>query len=151
MSPHSPAKYTFLDWVSHHWDLLYNLALSFQCDLQEMPQALQDSWECSPAFALVSLSQCTPPCWLLRTVSSHFCCPLAYLLRSQRFVTLCQHEKVHSTVAHTFCWGELGWFLWYTSGFCHCGIIVSLLFIKSLSFVILIFGYIFFRIFLLTA
>lgn len=40
---------------------------------------LQDSWECLPAFALVSLSQCTPPCWLL---------------------TLCQHEKVHSTVAH---------------------------------------------------
>lgn len=102
----------------------------------------QDSWECSPAFALVSLSQCTPPCWLPRTVSSHFCFPLAYLLRSQHFVTLCQHEKVHSTVAHTVCWGEPSWFLWYTWGFCHCGIIVSLLFIKSLSFVILIFGYI---------
>lgn len=27
----------------------------------------QDSWWCSPAFALLSPSLCTPPCWLPRT------------------------------------------------------------------------------------
>lgn len=92
---------------------------------------------CSALPCAFHPADCPPP------LSSHFSCPLAYLLRSQYFVTLCQHEKVHSTVAHTVCWGEPG--TGYTWGFCHLGIIVSLLFIKSLSFVILIFGYVFFQ------